>query len=87
MARRKTMHDPVGVDHYDREPRAGEGIFDDMLHEDHNEPANLPKQVIDKEVGCSIYEKDYYYDDGMRGIDDYARENVRKVNKGMRPRY
>lgn len=55
--------------------------FGSMLHEDHSAPANLPQRVIHEEVGCSVYDKDWYLDDTMRGIDDNQRYNDRVVDR------
>jgi len=55
--------------------------YDGMIREDHNEVANLPRDVVMKKYPRNKFMSDYYLDDSIRGIDDVCRENERKLEK------
>lgn len=53
--------------------------FSDMIHEDHSETANLPKEVMMKKYPKCSYMDRYELDDTMRGLDDTRNYDIRKV--------
>lgn len=55
--------------------------YDGMIREDHNEVANLPREVVMKKYPRNRFLDSYYLDDTIRGIDDVNHENERKIER------
>lgn len=58
-----------------------------MLHEDHDEPANLPQHVIHKKYPYGSTGLGYKIDDSLRGIDDAMHEDARRIHSHLDPEH
>ncbi len=62
-----------------REKHGMDEGYMDMISSDYNAPSNLPQEVVHKMYPSVDYIDGYYLDDSYKGIDENAKDNIRKV--------
>ena len=97
QSRRDREHESSGMKHhYEDEgktfasdaPEASHGYrtyHEDshMIREDHSAPSNLPQHPVIREYPRGSYGLPMYLDDTIEGIDDYAKQNYRRIKEDI----